>query len=65
MDKATVDRIFEPFFTTKPVGKGNGLGLSSAFSFVVQAQGHITVKSSPGNGTEFTIFLPVHDSRAS
>ncbi|MDQ8153541.1 MAG: HAMP domain-containing sensor histidine kinase, partial [Gemmatimonadota bacterium] len=62
MDKATADRIFDPFFTTKPTGKGNGLGLSSAFSFVVQAQGHITVKSSPGHGAEFTIFLPVLDS---
>jgi signal transduction histidine kinase len=54
--------IFEPFFTTKPVGSGTGLGLDIARRIVDSRQGgEIKVNSSP-QGTEFTVYLPIHGS---
>lgn len=52
-------RIFEPFFTTKPVGQGTGLGLSLSFSIVQKHGGAIQVKSTPGEGTRFRVWVPV------
>jgi signal transduction histidine kinase len=51
-------KLFEPFFTTKPGGKGTGLGLSVSFGIIEDHDGEISVESSPGNGSTFTIRFP-------
>jgi two-component system, cell cycle sensor histidine kinase and response regulator CckA len=61
MDPELLKRIFEPFFTTKEVGKGTGLGLSMVYGIVTQNGGQISVDSSVGRGSTFTITFPVTD----
>ncbi len=50
-------RIFDPFFTTKP--RGTGLGLSISQRIIARHGGHITVRSTPGTGSSFTITIPL------
>jgi PAS domain S-box-containing protein len=65
MDEATQARVFEPFFTTKPVGEGTGLGLSVAHGIIKAHGGRVEVKSTPGQGSRFDIFLPVAPAQTS
>ncbi len=58
MDPETQKRVFEPFFTTKPEGLGTGLGLSTVYGIVTQSGGAVSIASTPGRGSVFTVFLP-------
>ncbi len=59
-----MSKIFEPFFTTKEIGKGTGLGLSVCYGIISDHNGRISVRSTVGRGTTFSIILPVVKSRS-
>jgi len=56
-------RVFDPFFTTKDPDKGTGLGLAICRSIVEELGGHLSIQSTPGEGTEVTITLPIQKNR--
>ena len=57
-----LDKIFQPFFTTKPTGSGTGLGLSLSYDIVKTHGGEMNVETKEGEGTTFTIHIPVNNS---
>ena len=60
IDKENILKIFNPFYTTKEVGKGTGLGLSVSHGIIQRHNGKIDVESKIGEGTVFTLTLPIH-----
>ena len=61
IDADMLPRIFDPFFTTKPKDMGTGLGLAMVYRIVQAHHGSIEVSSTPGEGTQFDVFLPLQD----
>jgi two-component system, NtrC family, sensor kinase len=59
-----LSRIYDPFFTTKDIGKGTGLGLSITYGIIQEHGGNITCDSAVGQGTRFTLTLPLASMRA-
>jgi len=59
-----LSKIFDPFFTTKSEGKGVGLGLAVSYGIIQAHGGDIEVKSQPGQGTSFTVSLPLEQPAA-
>ncbi|ASP39275.1 hypothetical protein CHH28_11570 [Bacterioplanes sanyensis] len=64
IDEQHLDQLFTPFFTTKPVGEGTGLGLSISYGLIQEHGGDIKVDSTPGEGTCFTVWLPLQRQTA-
>mgnify|MGYP000135278622 CR=1 FL=1 len=65
IDEENLNSLFNPFFTTKPVGKGTGLGLSVSLGIIEAHGGRIKVASKVGEGSCFSVILPVKQSRES
>jgi two-component system, cell cycle sensor histidine kinase and response regulator CckA len=59
MDATTRRRVFEPFFTTDSTGKGSGLGLAMVYGTVKSHHGYVVVESVPGQGSTFTVYVPL------
>ena len=55
-------KLYDPFFTTKPVGQGTGLGLAISHQIIVRHRGRLQCFSQPGQGTEFSIQLPIQQT---
>lgn len=59
MSKDIAQQVFDPFFTTKEPGQGTGMGLSMVYGFARQSEGDVTIDSSPGKGTQVSLYLPI------
>jgi signal transduction histidine kinase len=59
ISEENLPKIFEPFFTTKRIGEGTGLGLWVSYGIVKSFRGDITVRSAWGDGTTFSVVLPL------
>lgn len=64
MEPDVLSRALEPFFTTKEVGKGTGLGLAQVYGFARQSEGHVQLRSQPGEGTVVSLYLPLAEAGA-
>jgi len=61
--RENLNKIFDPFFTTKDPQKGTGLGLSVSYGIIQKHHGDILVESEVGEGSTFTIKLPIKKER--
>jgi len=64
IDPEIIDKVFDPYFTTREIGKGSGMGLAVVFGIVKNHSGAISVESTPGQGTKFTMFFPLAQRKA-
>jgi two-component system NtrC family sensor kinase len=64
ISEENIKKIFDPFFTTKAVGQGTGLGLSVSYEIIKKQGGEIKVRSKVGEGTTFTVILPMSKEKA-
>lgn len=62
MSPETIAKIYDPFFTTKQSSQGTGLGLSVVLGIVRSHEGHIDVHSTRGQGSTFTVYLPLKET---
>ena len=65
IDREVLKKIFDPFFTTKQDDQGTGLGLAMVAAIVRQHGGFTSVRSEPGEGTTFSVYLPAAEQEAS
>jgi CheY-like chemotaxis protein len=64
IDPEVRERMFEPYFTTRSRGEGSGLGLAVVHGIVSSIDGSVTVESAPGQGSTFTVWLPLSEAPA-
>ncbi len=64
IDEHLMENIFDPYFSTKKEGKGSGIGLSVVHGIITSLDGYIHVQSQKGKGSQFHVYLPLHDGPA-
>ncbi len=63
ISEANLPRIFDPFFSTKPRSVGTGLGLTTSYQIIQSHHGRIEVQSGLGEGTVFTVSIPLAETK--